>query len=46
MSVSVTAANGLDLTTLQQKFRWATPLEVVTRMVPALLESGEDPYTF
>ncbi|MGA9146258.1 MAG: hypothetical protein WBZ04_01740, partial [Candidatus Nanopelagicales bacterium] len=36
-SISISSTQGLDLARLQQKFRWATPLEVVTRMVPALL---------
>lgn len=45
-SVSVASSRGLDLHTLQAKFRWATPLEVVTRTVPALIKHGEDPYSF
>lgn len=46
VSVIVASAQGLDLKQLQQRFRWATPLEVVTRLVPALLENGDDPFTF
>lgn len=45
-SISISSTQGLDLARLQQKFRWATPLEVVTRMVPALLENGQDPFNF
>lgn len=39
-------ARGLDPVRLQREFRWASPLEIVTRMVPVLLERGEDPFTF
>lgn len=46
VSVKLAATRGLDLQVLQRKFRWATPLEVVTRMVPALLADGQDPYSF
>lgn len=34
----------LDTVLLQRFFRWATPVEVVRRTVPALLENGLDPF--
>jgi transposase-like protein len=34
----------LDTVLLQRFFRWATPVEVVRRTVPALLEKGIDPF--
>ena len=43
-SMSVVSASGLDTERLQNDFRWATPLEVVTVTVPQLLEKGVDPY--
>lgn len=39
-----TAAEGLDLVRLQREFRWATPIDVVTRLVPAIIASGGDPF--
>lgn len=39
------AEEGLNTRALQERFRWATPLEVVTRTVPQLLELGVDPFT-
>lgn len=34
----------LDTVLLQRFFRWATPIEVVRRTVPSLLEIGVDPF--
>lgn len=39
-----TAANGLDTVRLQREFRWATPVDVVTRLVPAIIAAGGDPF--
>jgi len=44
-AMSVVAAEGLDIIRLQREFRWASPLEIVTRSVPRLLERGIDPFT-
>lgn len=38
------APAGLDLSALQRNFRWASPLEVVTGLMPRLIENGIDPY--
>lgn len=38
------APAGLDTVKLQNDFRWNTPLEVVTALVPQLLIDGSDPY--
>ena len=38
------APTGLDPTALQRDFRWASPLEVVTGLIPALLDAGIDPF--
>ena len=35
---------GLDPAFLQREFRWATPLEAVTRLVPLIVQAGKDPY--
>jgi hypothetical protein len=35
---------GLDLELLQREFRWASPLEAVTRLAPQLILRGRDPY--
>jgi hypothetical protein len=40
-----TCPAGMDLVWTQRMFRWAGPVEVVTRMVPALIRAGLDPYT-
>lgn len=40
-----TACDGLDPLALQRDFRWASPLEVVTGILPRLLAAGEDPYS-
>lgn len=44
VGMSFDAPTGLDLPTLQREFRWATPLEVVTGLLPRLLRDGVDPY--
>lgn len=44
VSVVVRADNGINPRVLQAKFRWATPLDVVTKTVPQLLARGEDPF--
>ena len=36
---------GLDTLYLQEHFRWHTPVEIVTRLVPRLIDSGQDPFT-
>ncbi len=38
------APGGMDLSSFQRDFRWASPLEVVTELMPALLEEGLDPF--
>lgn len=40
----VASDTGLDPSWLQEKFRWATPLDIVTRAVPQLLAKGLDPF--
>ncbi len=37
--------DGLDPVALQNDFRWASPLEAVTGILPRLLAAGEDPYS-
>lgn len=36
----------LDTLLLQQRFRWNTPVEIVTRIVPHIIETGGDPFDF
>lgn len=43
--VHLHSAHGLDLIQLQRDFRWATPLEAVTRLAPAMILQGRDPWT-
>jgi hypothetical protein len=38
--------DGIDPYRMQREFRWASPLEVVTRGVPGLLARGIDPFDF
>jgi hypothetical protein len=45
VEMSLTAQEGLDLEELQRDFRWASPLEVVTGILPRLIAAGEDPYS-
>lgn len=42
--MSIGAEEGLDVIRLQREFRWQTPVDVVTRIVPRLLQRGEDPF--
>lgn len=42
----VACDSGLDPAFMQEKFRWATPLDVVTRTVPQLLAKGLDPFNY
>ncbi len=35
---------GLDSSRLQRDFRWATPIEAVTRLAPLMIEQGLDPF--
>lgn len=45
VGMSLVAPDGLDTLKLQREFRWNTPLEVVTGLLPQLLLDGVDPYT-
>lgn len=45
IGMSFVAPDGLDILALQREFRWNTPLEVVTALLPRLLLDGVDPYT-
>lgn len=45
VGMSFVAPDGLDTLQLQREFRWNTPLEVVTGLLPRLLLDGVDPYT-
>lgn len=38
------APHGLDTMDLQHHFRWNTPVEIVTRLLPHIIEQGGDPY--
>jgi len=38
------APQGLDTVALQREFRWRTPLDIVERLIPRLLEDGIDPF--
>ena len=44
VKMSLDAPAGLDLATLQRDFRWASPLEVVTGLLPRLIATGTDPF--
>ncbi len=46
VSVSVASAVGLRPDLMQERFRWATPIDIVLVTVPQLLELGIDPFTF
>lgn len=41
---SAPGVGGLDTEVLQSRFRWATPVEAVTRLVPLLIRAGKDPF--
>lgn len=43
-SMSLVAARGLDIVRLQREFRWASPVDIITRSVPVMLERGLDPF--
>ena len=45
VGMSFVAPDGLDILQLQREFRWNTPLEVVTALLPRLLLDGVDPYS-
>lgn len=45
VSMSLECDTGLDVLALQQDFRWASPLEVVTGLVPRLVAAGLDPFS-
>lgn len=45
LAVHVECARGLDPVHMQVDFRWGTPLEVVTRIVPRIISDGRDPFT-
>lgn len=42
--LTVDTPGGIDIPWTQREFRWAGPVEVVTRMVPALIRAGRDPF--
>ncbi|HPY26400.1 MAG TPA: hypothetical protein PLK19_19025 [Mycobacterium sp.] len=44
VSMSLVSPIGLNLVTLQRDFRWSSPLEVVTGLVPRLIAEGTDPF--
>lgn len=44
VEMSFVAPAGLDTVTLQNDFRWTSPLDIVTGLVPRLLRAGLDPY--
>lgn len=44
--VVVAEPGGLDHVRLQREFRWASPLDLVRRAVPALLARGIDPFKY
>jgi len=44
--MDVRGPSGLDVIKLQREFRWASPVDVVTRSIPVMLERGIDPFDF
>ncbi len=44
--MNVIVPGGLDPQRMQREFRWASPLEIVTIGVPALLARGIDPFDY
>jgi hypothetical protein len=44
VEMTLTAREGLDLAALQRDFRWASPLDVVTGILPELIAAGSDPF--
>ncbi len=45
VAVSLQHPSGIDVHRMRREFRWATPVEVVTRTVPSLMARGIDPFT-
>ena len=43
VAMSFVAPTGLDLAALQRDFLWASPLAVVTGLLPTLIAAGSDP---
>lgn len=43
-SLTMWSRDGLDVVRLQHEFRWATPLDIVGRLVPKLIAAGADIY--
>lgn len=43
-SLTMWGRDGLDIVRLQHEFRWATPLDIVGRLVPKLIANGADIY--
>ncbi len=46
VEMSFAAAAGLDLAKLQRDFRWTSPLNAVTGILPRLIATGSDPFAF
>jgi hypothetical protein len=44
VEMSLVASRGLDLVALQRDFRWVSPLDAVTGILPRLIAAGSDPY--
>lgn len=44
VGMSLVSRAGLDLVALQRDFRWASPLAVVTGILPELIAAGADPF--
>ena len=44
VEMTLIAREGLDLAALQRDFRWASPLDVVTGILPELIAAGSDPF--
>jgi len=44
--LDVRGPQGLDLVRMQREFRWASPVEVVRRSIPVMLDRGIDPFDF
>ena len=45
VTMSFTAESGLDLVELQRDFRWASPLNAVTGILPRVIATGTDPFS-
>jgi len=46
LELTTSSPFGLDLKALQNHFRWRSPLDVITILVPKLMEKGIDPYSY